>query len=106
MRMIFLPILRVLLGLLILSGITPARAQTPWKASADDALLFDVRLGQYRLGEGVRGYQTPQGACLDLADDVIKRIDELTAHDREIYEYGKTLFLRQLKNKKKKIFFF
>ena len=42
----------------------------------------------------------------EIPDDVIKRIDELTAHDREIYEYGKTLFLRQLKNKKKKIFFF
>ena len=71
MRIILLPILRALLGLLILCSITPARAQTPWKASADDALLFDVRLGQYRLGEGVRGYQTPQGACLDLADVII-----------------------------------
>ena len=71
MRTIFSSILRVLLGLLILCGIAPARAQTPWKASADDALLFDVRLGQYRLGEGVRGYQTPQGTCLDLADVII-----------------------------------
>lgn len=39
--------------------------------SADDALLFDVRLGQYRLGDGVRGYQTPDGPCLDLGDTIL-----------------------------------
>jgi hypothetical protein len=52
-----------------------------WQASDDDALLFDVRLSQYRLGDGVRGYQTPQGVCVDLADmimalDVPIRLDK------------------------------
>ena len=42
-----------------------------WTASPDDALLFEVRLGQYRVGDGVRGYQTPEGVCVDLADTLI-----------------------------------
>lgn len=55
---------------LMLCGVS-VQAASPWRANADDALLFDVRLGQYRLGEGVRGYQTPEGACLDFADVII-----------------------------------
>ena len=46
----------------------PAAAWTP---SSDDSLLFDVRLGQYRVGDGVRGYATPEGVCIDLADTLI-----------------------------------
>jgi hypothetical protein len=42
-----------------------------WAPAADDALLFDVRLNQYRLGDGVRGYQTPTGVCVDFADVII-----------------------------------
>jgi hypothetical protein len=42
----------------------------------------------------------------EIPEDVIKRIDELTACDQEIYEYGKTLFARQLQNKKRKFFWF
>ena len=42
-----------------------------WQASDDDALLFDVRVGQYRVGDGVRGYQTDSGICVDLADVII-----------------------------------
>ena len=58
-----------------------ARAEGVWKPNADDALLFDVRLGQYRLGDGVRGYQTPGGTCVDFADmimalDVPIRLDK------------------------------
>lgn len=48
-----------------------ARADAVWKPNADDAVLFELRLGQYRLGEGVRGYQTPKGVCLDMADMVM-----------------------------------
>ncbi len=60
---------RVLLGAVLALGLTqPAHAQ---KLDPDDALLFDVRLGQYRLGEGVRGYRTPGGACVDLADTIM-----------------------------------
>ena len=48
-----------------------ARAETTWKPNSDDAVLFDVRLGQFRLGEGVRGYQTPYGTCVDFADTIM-----------------------------------
>jgi hypothetical protein len=52
-----------------------------WSANDDDALLFDVRMGKYRLGDGVRGYQTPTGVCVDTADmilalDVPVRLDK------------------------------
>jgi len=42
-----------------------------WEANDDDALLFDIRSGKYRLGDGVRGYQTSTGICLDFADMII-----------------------------------
>lgn len=51
-----------------------------WTANEDDALLFDMRVRQWRLGNGVRGYQTNAGVCVDLADvvmalDVPVRVD-------------------------------
>ncbi|MBL0916063.1 MAG: carboxypeptidase regulatory-like domain-containing protein, partial [Sphingopyxis sp.] len=42
-----------------------------WTPNEDDRWLFDLRSGQYRLGDGVRGYQTPQGICVDLGDMVL-----------------------------------
>src|SRR3546814_20996529 len=42
-----------------------------WAPNADDSWLFDVRSGQYRLGDGVRGSPTPQGICVDLGDVVL-----------------------------------
>lgn len=42
-----------------------------WAPNEDDSWLFDMRSGAYRLGDGVRGYQTPQGVCVDLADMVL-----------------------------------
>lgn len=71
MRNIYTFLLRALIGALIVCGVSAAHAAPVWTANPDDALLFDVRLGQYRLGEGVRGYQTPEGSCLDLADVII-----------------------------------
>ncbi len=50
---------------------TPARAAPVWSANSDDALLLDVRLNQYRLGDGVRGYETPTGVCVDFADTIM-----------------------------------
>lgn len=46
-------------------------ASDGWAPNEDDSWLFDMRSGQYRLGDGVRGYQTPQGVCVDLADVVL-----------------------------------
>ncbi len=56
----------------------PARAWTP---DADDALLLEVHTGPYRVGDGVRGYTTPEGVCIDFADilvalDIPIRIDK------------------------------
>jgi hypothetical protein len=50
---------------------TAAPADKVWAANQDDALLFDVRLAQYRLGDGVRAYTTPTGTCVDFADMII-----------------------------------
>ena len=53
---------------------TASAQTTGWKANDDDALLFDLRSGKYRLGDGVRGYQTDKGVCVDFAD-VIMALD-------------------------------
>jgi hypothetical protein len=71
----------VLAGALCLGQPASLRAQTAWTASDDDAVLFDLRLNRYRLGDGVRGYQTPTGVCVDMADmimalDVPIRLDK------------------------------
>ena len=63
------------MALAIVTGIvsipvTSAHA-APWQANEDDALLFDVRVAQWRVGDGVRGYQTDTGVCLDLADIIM-----------------------------------
>ncbi|WP_417592310.1 MSCRAMM family protein [Parasphingorhabdus sp.] len=60
---------------------SPAQALADWTASDDDALLFDLRSGKYRLGDGVRGYHTDSGICVDLADmimamDIPLRLDK------------------------------
>lgn len=60
-----------LLAALCLAQPVESRAAETWAASADDALLLEVRSGQYRLGDGVRGYATPTGICVDLADTLL-----------------------------------
>lgn len=58
-------------ALVALAGATMAPAQSAdWEPHPDDSLLFDVRLGDYRLGDGVRGYQTPGSICIDLGDTI------------------------------------
>ncbi len=54
-------------------GAVPAEAQS-WQANEDDSLLLELRSGQYRLGEPLRGYQTPSGVCVDFAD-LIQALD-------------------------------
>ena len=52
-------------------GSAPAQAQANgagWTASDEDSLILELRSGQYKLGEPMRGYQIPGGACVDLAD--------------------------------------
>ena len=46
-------------------------AMASWQPSEDDALLFDVRVAQFRVGNGVRGYQTDTGVCVDFADVIM-----------------------------------
>ena len=47
--------------------VAPARAET-WRANEDDALLLELHSGQYKIGDALRGYQTPEGVCVDLVD--------------------------------------
>lgn len=54
----------------LLAPVVPAFA-AGWKANDDDQLLLDVRAGRWRVGDGVRGYQTDTGVCVDLADIII-----------------------------------
>jgi hypothetical protein len=69
------------------AGAFGSGAATPvtqgWSADPDDQFLLDVKLRQYRLGDGVRAYNTPEGTCVVFGDflatlDVPMKID-LTA---------------------------
>lgn len=76
MKSLFATIGRGLLALILvtaalLAAVAPAFAQGGWKANDDDQLLLDVRVGRYRVGDGVRGYQTDSGVCVDFADLII-----------------------------------
>src|SRR5919112_1124509 len=64
-----------------------AVAATPesdtWAPDPDEQFLLDVKLHQYRIGDGVRAYNTPEGTCVVFGDflnslDVPMKID-LTA---------------------------
>jgi hypothetical protein len=45
-----------------------------WAADPDDQFLLDVKLHQYRLGDGVRAYKTPEGTCI-VFGDFLKTLD-------------------------------
>ncbi len=62
---------------------TVSPVSTPWVPNDDDSWLFDLRSGQYRLGNGVRAYRTPQGVCVDLADMVLA-LDLAVRVDKEL----------------------
>lgn len=58
-------------ALAALMPLAASPAATGWRANADDALLFDLQSGRYRIGNGIRGYQTDNGVCVDFADMVM-----------------------------------
>jgi hypothetical protein len=45
-----------------------AEAPKPFAVDPESQYLLDVNIRQLRLGEGVRGFPTPEGACLLLGD--------------------------------------
>ncbi|HVR90044.1 MAG TPA: carboxypeptidase-like regulatory domain-containing protein [Novosphingobium sp.] len=51
----------------------PAGAEA-WQPGEDDALILELHSGAYKLGDTLRGYQTPAGVCVDMAD-VIQALD-------------------------------
>ena len=59
-----------------LLGAGGASAQTPAEFSPgdEDFLLLQLQVKKYRLLNDVRGYRTPEGVCVDLAD-VIQSLD-------------------------------
>jgi len=67
-------------ALLALAGATTvaAVASAPngdgWTADPESQFLLDVKIHQYRLGDGVRAYNTPEGTCV-LFGDFITTID-------------------------------
>ncbi len=99
MRPLIRNIVRCLFAVLLTLGLNGAASAQTWRANPDDALLFDVRLGQYRLGDGVRGYQTPDGTCVDLGD-VILALDLSVRLDKKlrratgwVFEEQRTFFI-------------
>ncbi|MEY4720695.1 MAG: hypothetical protein RIQ46_420, partial [Pseudomonadota bacterium] len=58
-------VLAAALGVCGLGASGPAHA-AGWQANEDDALVLELRSGQYRLGDTLRGYQTPAGVCIDM----------------------------------------
>ncbi len=75
MRQFLKPLFKTMAILALAAGTTvpaaPALAATSWTANDDDAILLDVRSGQYRIGNGVRGYQTGNGVCIDFSDIIM-----------------------------------
>ncbi len=65
-----------------------------WSADPDDQFLLDVKLRQYRIGDGVRAYHTPDGTCVVFGDflttlDVPMKID-LTARKASGWAFRET----------------
>ena len=55
-------------------GCSGAAQANDWRANDDDALLLELHYRQYRIGDTLRGYQTPGGICVDMAD-LIQALD-------------------------------
>src|SRR6188768_1585444 len=78
----------------LLAAPAAAEAYTP---SDDDAVLLQLKVKQYHLVNEIRGYQTPDGICVDLSD-VIQSLDLPVRLDRKsrratgwLFDEGQTL---------------
>lgn len=69
-----LRLIAALFGAALGVGASGTAAAQTWSANEDDSLLLELRSGQYKLGEPMRGYQTPAGICVDFAD-LIQALD-------------------------------
>src|SRR5688500_537119 len=60
------------LAALASAGTVGASAASPagdgWSAQPDEQFLLDVRIRQFKLGDGVRAYNTPEGTCIVFGD--------------------------------------
>ena len=68
------------LGVGGVSAVSATPAARIWSPDPEEQFLLDVNLRQYRLSEGVRAYQTPEGTCVLFGDflaalDVPMKID-------------------------------
>ncbi len=52
------------------AAVSFAEAPRPFAIDPESQYLLDVNIRQLRLGEGVRGFPTPEGSCLLLGDMV------------------------------------
>ena len=57
-----------LIGLACAGSIASSSAPPGFVIDPDSQYMLDVNIRQLRLGDGVRGYPTPEGACLVLGD--------------------------------------
>ena len=61
-------------AVLLLGAAQAAQASPDFQPSEEDFLLLQLQVKKYRLLNDIRGYQTPAGICVDLAD-VIQSLD-------------------------------
>jgi hypothetical protein len=58
--------------------VAPAAAASPpeggWAPDEEEILLFEARLGRYRLASDITGYRTPAGVCVAL-NEMLKALD-------------------------------
>src|SRR6478609_1590748 len=55
-------------GSVAASAPPPQRAAAAWTADPDEQFILDVNIRQFRLGDTVRAYNTPEGTCVVLGD--------------------------------------
>ena len=73
-----LALLAICAGSVATIAATPTAQQ--WSADPEEQFLLDVNIRQFRLGDGVRAYNSPEGTCIMLGDfltalDVPMKID-------------------------------